>query len=245
LKLIPAIDIKNGKSVRLYQGKADTAKIYYSNPIQPAKIFDSKGAEIIHIVDLDAALGLGNNSKVILQMVNQINAKIEVGGGIRDLKTARKYLDNGIERIIIGTAVFQNPNLVVELIKEYDKERIMAAIDHFKGIIKIKGWLNSTETILEKGLEFVENLEVGFILLSSIETDGTLRGPDIEIIKRVVNKTQTPIITAGGIGSIDDIIKLKKLNPYGIIIGRALYENKFSFEEALKSIGGSNYDRKK
>ena len=236
--LIPAVDIKGGKSVRLYQCKAETAKIYYEDPCEAAKIFDIQGAEIIHIIDLDAAMGTGNNEQKILEIAENINAKIEVGGGIRELKDAEKYLNKNIERIIIGTSTFLKPKMIKKLVKDYGKERIVAAVDHFREEVKIKGWLESTNKNLFECLNYVEELKVGYILLSSIEGDGTLKGPDFNTIKEVSKLTNIPIIAAGGIKSIGDIIKLKSLNIYGVVIGKAFYENKFGFKEAINTLGG-------
>jgi len=238
LELIPAVDIIKGKCVRLYQGRAETAKVYYSNPITAAEKFSTEGAKLIHIVDLDAAMGVGENSEIILEMAKKIDAKLEVGGGIRDRKIAEKYLDNGIERVVMGTAVFINPDIVKQIADSYGKQRIVAAIDHFKGEVKIKGWLESTNKDLSYFIKFVEDLDVGFILLSSIEGDGTLKGPDLVTAEKAIKSTRIPIILAGGIGSLDDIIKLKNLNPYGVIVGRALYENKFSFKDAVNVVYG-------
>ncbi|MHA1754906.1 MAG: 1-(5-phosphoribosyl)-5-[(5-phosphoribosylamino)methylideneamino]imidazole-4-carboxamide isomerase [Candidatus Odinarchaeia archaeon] len=238
LLLIPAVDLKNGMTVRLYQGKPETAKVYYQNPLEAAKNFENEGAEIIHVVDLDAAIGLGSNIDTILKIVRNVSCKIEVGGGIRDFETASKYLNNGVERVVIGTATYKNPKLVRRLVKEYGSNRIMAAVDHYGQEVKIKGWTEGTGVKLYEYLKLVEELDVGFILLSSIKEDGALTGPDVKTLSDVAATINTPIIAAGGISSIKDIIKLKNINLYGVIIGRALYENIFTFKDALKALEG-------
>ena len=237
--MIPAVDIQNGRVVRLYQGKAHRAKEYYGNPINAAKLFEDEGAEIIHVVDLDAAMERGDNSDIILKIAEQIKARIQVGGGIRTLNKAVKFLNGNIERIVLGTVFFNNQKLSRSLIQEYGKDRIVAAVDHYRGEVKIRGWLQSTNIELFNYLNMVEEIGPGYILLSSIEGDGTMSGPDIETIRKVIEYVKTPLIIAGGVSSLNDLIQLKKLKPYGVIIGRALYEKTFTLAEAIKIIGGT------
>ncbi len=238
MKIIPAVDIQKCKVVRLYQGKADTAKEYFSDPVKAAKIFEEEGAEIIHIVDLDAAMEKGDNSDIIIKIAESVDSEIQVGGGIRTLEKAVNFLNKNIKRVVLGTAFFNNKNLPEYLIKEYGKDRVVAAVDQYKGKVKIKGWLKSTELPLLTCIKIIEEIGPGFILLSSIEADGTMRGPDIATIEKVIEHVKIPLIIAGGISSVNDLIALKKFKPYGVIIGRALYEKAFTLPEAVKIIGG-------
>ncbi|MEM2109449.1 MAG: 1-(5-phosphoribosyl)-5-[(5-phosphoribosylamino)methylideneamino]imidazole-4-carboxamide isomerase [Candidatus Odinarchaeota archaeon] len=237
--MIPAVDIQKGRVVRLYQGKANQAKEYYGNPIDAAKLFEDEGAEIIHVVDLDAAMERGDNSDIILKIAERIKASIQVGGGIRTLNKAVKFLNGGVERIVLGTVFFSNRKLSRRLIQEYGKGRIVAAVDHYRGEVKIRGWLQSTNIELFNYLNIVEGIGPGYILLSSIEGDGTMSGLDLETIRKVIKHVKTPLIIAGGASSLKDLIQLKKLEPYGVIIGRALYEKAFTLAEAIKIVGGT------
>jgi phosphoribosylformimino-5-aminoimidazole carboxamide ribotide isomerase len=245
LKIIPAVDIQKGRVVRLYQGKVDTAKEYYSDPVKTAKFFEAEGAEIIHIVDLDAAMDRGDNSDIILRIAEAVSSEVQVGGGIRTVEKAVKFLNKNIRRIVLGTAFFNNKSLPEYLIKEYGKDRIIAAVDHYKLRVKIKGWLQSTEVHLLNYIKIIEEIGPGFILLSSIEADGTMRGPDLDTIEKVIEQVKTPLIIAGGVSSLNDLILLKKLHPYGVIVGRALYEKAFTLREAAKILGGIKNDRKR
>ncbi len=238
MKIIPAVDIQKGRVVRLYQGKAETAKEYYSDPVKTAKLFEEEGAEIIHVVDLDAAMGKGDNIDIIIKIAEEVNSEIQVGGGIRTLEKAVKFLNRGIKRVVLGTAFFDDKSLPEYLIKEYGKDRVVAAVDHYKYEVRIKGWLQSTKINLLNYIKIIEEIGPGFILLSSIEADGTMRGPDIDTIEKVIEYVKTPLIIAGGVRSLNDLVSLKKLQPYGVIVGRAFYEKSFTLSEAVKIIGG-------
>lgn len=242
MKVIPAVDIHKGRTVRLLQGKASTAKVYYQDPVETAKLLQEQGADIIHIVDLDAAMGKGDNSRIIVKIAEQLNVDLQVGGGIRDIVKAEKFLNANIRRIVLGTAFYKQPQICEKIIEKYGKERVVAAIDHYRGEVKVKGWLESTRMELFDYLKEIESLRPGYILLSSIEGDGTMTGPDIQTIRQVIDKTSTPIIAAGGIGSLNHLKLLSEINLYAVIVGRALYEKSFRIDEAIKTVGGYGDD---
>jgi phosphoribosylformimino-5-aminoimidazole carboxamide ribotide isomerase len=238
LKIIPAVDISKGKTVRLYQGKADSVKVYDTNPIETAKAFENPKIDIIHVIDLDAAMGLGDNSEIIINMAKQLDIRLQVGGGIRDINKAKHFLNNNVYRVIIGTAILKQPSLCSDIAREYGRDRIIAAVDHFRGEIKVKGWLETIKINLFNYVKLVEELNPGYILLTSIESDGTMKGPDTVIIEKVSRLIKIPIIAAGGIASLNDLKILSKFNLYGVIIGKALYEKAFTLKQALEVSGG-------
>jgi len=232
--VIPAIDLQNGKCVRLFKGKIEQITVYHENPLEPAKKFLELGSKIIHIVDLDGAYGRGDNFKTIKEIVDNCPIEIQVGGGIRSIEKAIKLYNLGVERVICGTAAIKNNEFVGQLVKEIGSEHVMIALDHRKGKTLTHGWQEDTELdVFEMG-RIMETRGAGFILFSSAEVDGTLEGPDIENTRKMTSSIKIPVIAAGGISSIEDIKKMKDTGVYGVITGKAIYENKINLEESLK-----------
>jgi len=234
--IIPAIDLRQGKAVRLFQGKAGTEKIYYEDPVEAALKWQNSGAKVIHIVDLDAAMGLGNNVSVIKKIVNAVSIEIQVGGGIRTIEKAAEFISLGVERVVIGTSAVKNPQMVSDLAREFGKKRIIVALDHLNSKIMVKGWLEATSINVYDFAKIIEKKGAGWILFSSVKADGTLRGIDPAEISKMVKTVTIPVIAAGGVKSLEDIRILQKTGVAGVIIGRALYEKKFTLEEALKIV---------
>jgi phosphoribosylformimino-5-aminoimidazole carboxamide ribotide isomerase len=230
-EVIPAVDIRNGKCVRLTQGKAGSETVYYENPLDAALFWQDKmGAERIHFVDLDAAIGLGDNSALIAEMTQKCTSKIQIGGGIRTLENALKYIDAGAKRIVIGTTAVKNPDFITSLRDYLSPEHIIVSLDHIKGNVAIKGWTEVTNlNAFELGKKF-EKLGAGYILFSAVEADGTFKGPDIENTKKMVDSVSIPVFAAGGTRSKEDVIAIKETGAYGVIIGKAFYENKIDFK---------------
>ncbi len=233
MEIIPAVDLREGKCARLVQGKAGTEK-FYGNPFDALQDWERLGAKRIHIIDLDATLGLGDNLDLIREMVVSSKAKIQVGGGIRSIERAGALLEGGVDRVIIGTMAIKSPEKIGELVKTYGAEHIVIALDHVQGKIAIKGW---TETTALDAFEFAKTLEKhgpGYILMTAIQADGMFTGPDLENTRKMVGTTEIPVIAAGGIGSLEDLTNLRAISVHGAVIGKALYEKKFTLEEALK-----------
>ena len=228
MEIIPAIDISDGKCVRLFQGKKGTEKVYYEDPLDALKYWRKMNAERLHCIDLDGAWGSERNKNILKIMIreaeNQI--KVQVGGGIRKIEDAIELIEIGAARIIIGTLAIKNPNSIKSLSKIIGPERIIVALDYKKGKIATHGWTKQTnENPYEFG-EKIGKLGAGFILFSAIESDGTFSGPDFKNIEKMVNLVSTPILAAGGIRNEEDLDKLYDIGVHGAIIGKAFYEGK-------------------
>ncbi|MFX1454288.1 MAG: 1-(5-phosphoribosyl)-5-[(5-phosphoribosylamino)methylideneamino]imidazole-4-carboxamide isomerase [Promethearchaeota archaeon] len=232
MEIIPAIDISNGKCVRLFKGKKGTEKIYFEDPIEALDFWVEKGAKRLHFIDLDGAWGSNVNNNLLHKMIKRSSkkVKIQIGGGIRSVETALKLIKIGADRVIIGTLAIQNPEGIKEMLVKIGKEKIIVAIDYKKERVAIKGWTEfSNKDPFSFGKE-LEELGIKFILFSSIEADGTLTGPDFQNIKKMVeNASKTSIYVAGGISNISDLIKLESIGVKGVIIGKAFYENSLPY----------------
>jgi phosphoribosylformimino-5-aminoimidazole carboxamide ribotide isomerase len=235
--LYPAIDILNGKCVRLHQGDYTREKIYNDDPVAQAQKFASDGAQWIHVVDLDAArTGEPINREVVSRIASAVSIPIQTGGGVRSVESAMALLDCGVERIVIGTAAVENPDMIENLANR--GFRIAVGLDGRNGFVATRGWQNRTDLkVAELAIKF-ENLGVEAVIVTEIERDGTLEGPDIDGLQEVLLTTTLEVIASGGVGSLDDLKTLvgfeankKKLG--GVIAGKALYEAKFSLVEAL------------
>ena len=236
--IIPAIDLKNGCVVRLYQGKLKREKVYSDNPIDIAKYWEKEGAKLIHIVDLDGAVcGRPKNIKALKKVIQAIKVPVEFGGGIRREKDIKSLLDIGIYRVILGTLAFENRILLEKLIAKY-KDRIIVSIDvKNKGAIALKGWTEDggARSDLVSFAGYLSKIGVHKIIYTDIERDGTLLGPREALLRNYLNrlsenKYNISVIMGGGISSLNDVKALKKLERMGlvgIIIGKALYEGKF------------------
>lgn len=235
--VIPAIDLRGGHCVRLYQGKLDQEEIYSKDPVFVAKLWQTEGAKRIHIVDLDGAFsGVMRNFALIEKIRQGVNVILQVGGGIRNMKTVQKLVKIGIDRIILGTSLIYNPKLVEQIVNKY-KNKVMVTVDVFDGKIAIAGWKEVTAVSVEEILEQIKKLGIEEIIYTDIKKDGTLQGPNIEAIKRICETFRGNVIGCGGISSIDDLRSLKELEVSGlkgIIIGKALYTEKIKLSEAIK-----------
>jgi len=227
MEIIPAIDISNGKCVRLYKGRKGSETIYFEDPLEALDFWVGHGAERLHFIDLDGAWGSDVNKdllqKIIKKMSNKI--KIQIGGGIRSIESALKLIDLGADRIILGTFAIKNPKGVKELLELIGSDKIIVAIDYRKEKVAIQGWTElSNKNPFSFGRE-LEELGVRLVLFSSIEADGTLSGPDFENIEKMINSVKKiSIYVAGGVRNIKDVETLKIIGAKGVIIGKAFYE---------------------
>ena len=238
MKIIPAIDIQNGNCVRLRQGDFSQETIFHDNPVDMAKKWVEEGAERLHLVDLDGArLGSPVNIKIVSDICKSIpNIPIQIGGGIRDIETAEKYLETGASFIIIGTKAVEDPNFIKELCNKFPG-KIIVGVDAKNGEVATDGWKSiSNRNVIELSKEF-EGYGVTEIVYTDIEKDGMMKGLNINATLNLAKNVNIPIIASGGVSCIEDI---NKISAYidsgisGIIIGRALYEKKISIEEAKK-----------
>ena len=231
MKIIPAIDLMEGKVVRLYKGDPDKKTIYSDNPLDIAKKWESAGADMIHLVDLDATLGSGSNFETLRSIAKSVKIPVQVAGGLRNEKIIESALEFA-QRVVIGTLAFNDKTTLSELLTRYGKEKLVISADHNNGLIVVNGWQQSTKISLISAV--TEFIEMGFseYLSTSIVRDGTLQGPDLKSLQEINKISKINLIVSGGISNIEDVIKVKELDPFGVILGKALYENQISIEEA-------------
>ncbi|MGH7198466.1 MAG: 1-(5-phosphoribosyl)-5-[(5-phosphoribosylamino)methylideneamino]imidazole-4-carboxamide isomerase [Candidatus Omnitrophota bacterium] len=234
---IPAIDLKGGKVVRLLQGQFKEEKVYFQDPGEIAERFEKEGAERIHVVDLDGALGgMPKNVDCVRKILSCVRAPLEVGGGVRELKTAKAYLEMGARWVILGTKACLDKGFVKEALGEFG-EKIIIGIDALEGYVATDAWTKVTRT---KALDLAREVEergAKTVVYTDISKDGMMLGPSISQIKALSEAVRMDVIASGGIGELSDlsrIMDLKQKNIIGAIIGKALYENKFSLTEAVR-----------
>ncbi len=235
--IIPAVDIKNGKCVRLSQGRMDAEIIFSDNPSSMAKKWEDEGAEMIHVIDLDGAVEKKpRNTDSIKKIFKDVNVPVQLGGGIRNKKTIAMYLDLGIKRVILGTEAIRNPKLVRDACKLFPGQ-IVVGIDSRRGLVAIEGWTKTTRiTSVDLAKQF-EDCGVAAINFTDIYRDGMQTGPNIEETRRLAESVSIPVIASGGVSTIDDIKNLMPLVKYGVtgvITGKALYSGTLSLKEAMK-----------
>ncbi|MGM0369434.1 MAG: 1-(5-phosphoribosyl)-5-[(5-phosphoribosylamino)methylideneamino]imidazole-4-carboxamide isomerase [Bacillota bacterium] len=239
MEIIPAIDIKDGKCVRLYKGDFEQETVY-GDPVEMALKWAEQGATRLHIVDLDGALDAKpKNLELISEIVDRVDLPVQVGGGIRDKKTIEHYLNSGIDRVIIGTAAIKNPDLVVESIAEFGADRIVVGIDAKNGQVATEGWLETSDTSAVELAKEMKEKGVKWVVYTDISRDGTMVGPNIASTKELASETGLQVVASGGVSDIDDIKALKEVESAGIsgvITGKALYSGSLDLEEALKII---------
>lgn len=236
--IFPAIDIKNGECVRLKKGEMNTAHKVAENFIDTALSFKKAGAEWIHMVDLDGAVnGKRINTSVFTQTASESGLKVEVGGGIRTAEDVEFYLTRGIERVIIGSAALNNPQLVSDCIKEYGAEKIVLGIDARNGMVAAEGWVKTSEITYIELAKRMEDKGVKFIIFTDIGRDGMLSGPNLQQLFALNEAVSCNIVASGGIKDIEDIKAVKEGGLYGVICGKSIYSGTLNLEEAVR-VGG-------
>ena len=234
LTIIPAIDIKGGRAVRLHQGRA-SHMTDYGDPVERAYEFERTGARWLHIVDLDAAFGDGNNRAIVEAIVANVDVSVEVSGGIRNSDSVARALETGAHRITLGTAAIEDPSWAAKMIDKYGA-RIVIGLDVRDGLVATHGWTKSAGPMVEMIKRFdAEGCQM--YMVTDISKDGTLAGPNLELLRECAALTTGSIIASGGIASLDDIASLRSLVPVGVeavIIGKALYEGRFTVAEACE-----------
>lgn len=232
--ILPAIDILDGKAVRLYQGAYETAEKVAEDPFLAAKRFEEAGAKYLHLVDLSGAKsGNTDGRELISEIARSVNMITEVGGGIRSMETIKSYLENGVDRVILGTAAINNKPLLEEAVKVYG-DRIIVGIDARNGKVSVSGWTSDSDIDYIDLAKECEKIGVKNIIFTDISRDGSLKGPNTDMLKKLSESVSCDITASGGIKSIDDIIKLKEMNLYGAICGKSLYSGTLSLTEALE-----------
>jgi phosphoribosylformimino-5-aminoimidazole carboxamide ribotide isomerase len=238
--IFPAVDIRNGKCVRLLQGDYKKETVYSDTPEEEALRWQNQGGEFLHLVDLDGAKeGKPANLEAVGKICKAVNIPCELGGGIRNFEDAESVLSAGVSRIILGTVACENPDLVQQLLNKFGKEKIVVGIDAKNGKAAVRGWLEATDLdAVELALKF-SSLGVGRIIYTDISTDGMLSGPNFDGIANLCDKVpECMIVASGGVSSVDDIKKLKALNKEnleGAIVGKALYDGRVTLKELLEA----------
>jgi len=237
MKIIPAVDIKGGRCVRLSQGMADQETVYSDDPVAIACQWDEEGASLIHIVDLDGAFdGQPANTEIVKNIIYNSSVDIQVGGGIRKLKTIETYVNAGAYRVILGTIAQEDPEFVAKVCKEFPG-KIVAGIDAHNGNVAIKGWVEVSNQRATDLAQSLESCGVSGYIFTDISRDGMLQGPNLKSIKEFSESANLPVIASGGVSQLKDIEDLLALEPNGvegIIIGKALYNKNFTYPQTLE-----------
>ncbi|MHA1886303.1 MAG: 1-(5-phosphoribosyl)-5-[(5-phosphoribosylamino)methylideneamino]imidazole-4-carboxamide isomerase [Promethearchaeota archaeon] len=239
MEIIPAIDLSEGKCVRLYKGKKGSEKIYFEDPLKALSFWIDHGAKRLHIIDLDGAWGSDRNKELLLSMIENSKSKVklQIGGGIRTLERIVDLYENGVDRVIFGTLAITNPEIIPILAEKIGSEHFIIAMDYKGGKIATHGWTKQTGENPLIYTQKVIKLGAKYILFSSIEADGTLSGPDFINIKRLKETVkEAQIYVAGGVRNIEDLQKLKAIGVKGVVIGRAFYEQRIPYSIITNSI---------
>ena len=231
MKIIPAIDLMEGKVVRLYKGDPSKKTIYSDNPLEIAKKWESAGADMIHLVDLDATLGKGSNFEILGNIAKSVKIPVQIAGGLRNEKIIESALEFA-QRAVIGTLAFKDKTTLGKLLAVYGSKKLVISVDHNDGLVAVDGWQQTTKIPLIDAVNEFKEMGFSEYLSTNISRDGTLHGPDL-IRTRTINEIENVnLIVSGGISNVEDVVKVKELNPFGVILGKALYENQITIEEA-------------
>jgi phosphoribosylformimino-5-aminoimidazole carboxamide ribotide isomerase len=234
MMIIPAVDIKNGKCVQLVQGKPGTEQVVIENPVEVALGWQTRGASVLHVINLDGAFGNSEeNLNIIEDLIKTVSIPVQLGGGIRTKSYVAKLLNMGVNKVILGTMAIKNPEHVKELSDEFGSDRIIVALDSKDSQVVVKGWTEKTENSVTELAELFQEKGAGGILFTNVDVEGLMEGFDIKPLLSLLKAVEIPVIYAGGVTSIDDIKKLSQTSVYGVVIGSALYKNKIIFEDAL------------
>lgn len=243
MQIIPAIDIKDGRCVRLYQGDYEQITVFDHDPVAVAQKWEKLGAQRIHVVDLDGAkAGRPVNAQIVFAIVRSINIPVQLGGGLRDHAAVESALHLGVERVILGTAAVREPALIARLVEQHG-ERIIVGVDARGGWVAAQGWTETSHIKADDLIQRMAVLGVQHVIYTDIGRDGTLTGPDVIGVAELVQPGGPQIIASGGVGSLDDLVALAKTGASGVIVGKALYTGAFELPQALEVVKGVARDR--
>lgn len=238
--IIPAVDIRQGNCVMLKQGKIADETIYSKDPVFMAKLWKAKGAERLHVVDLDGSFsGNQSNNQIIGNICLSVDIPVEVGGGIRNMKRIDDIFTLGASYAILGTVAIYNPDIVRQAIEKYGPKKIIVALDIYENKVAIGGWKEITPVTTDEMIGKLKEMGVEEIVYTDISKDGMLKGPNIEGLKKIAKTSNMKVIASGGVTTIDDVTKIAKLEKYGVtgaIVGKALYTEDFKLEEAIRTL---------
>src|SRR5687768_13707646 len=239
MNLYPAIDIRGGRCVRLHQGDYEQETVYDADPVAVAQAFDAAGAPWIHVVDLDAARTGEQTSRALIgRIASSVKAKVETGGGVRTARDIHELLDLGIARVVLGTAAMQNPKLVA-MAGQAHPGAIAVGLDTKHGEVAVQGWTEGTGEQAVDVLPRFADAGVAALVVTEISRDATMEGPDVSAYERLLAATSIPVIASGGVGSLEHLRALTRLPLEGVIVGKAIYERRFTVAEALAALGRS------
>jgi phosphoribosylformimino-5-aminoimidazole carboxamide ribotide isomerase len=231
MKVLAAIDIMNGEVVRLTKGDQSTKKVYSKDPVQVAKKWEKDGADMLHIVDLDAAFGSAtNNLSIISDILHTVNIRVQIGGGIRDSDTFERIAKMGFSRIVVGTMAYRNENELRSLSKKYS-DKIVISLDEINGKVMIEGWKSSSDYTIDDAITKFNKFGIYSFLLTSIIKDGTLSGPDIVTLNSINTDRKCKIIASGGISNLLDVLRVRAIGCDSVILGKALYEERLEIKK--------------
>lgn len=240
MNVIPAIDLLEGRCVRLYQGDYERSQVFSDNPVEVARQWVDQGASRLHVVDLDGAkVGHPVNTKIIEAIVQAVQVPVQVGGGLRDRVGVAQLLASGVQRVILGTAAVEDHPLVEQLCQEFPQQ-IVIGIDARKGWVMTNGWIDTSEVLATELAQQMTQLGAAAIIYTDIHRDGTLSGPNLDALRELASGVSIPIIASGGVSSITDLLSLLALEPLGVsgvIVGSALYHGAISLKEAIQAVG--------
>ncbi len=237
--LIPAIDIRDGKCVRLGQGRAEDQKVYGEDPVQAALQWESQGAKRLHIVDLDGAFeGRLKNRETVRRILKAVRVHTELGGGLRSEDTVQEAFDMGVGTVILGTAAFQDKPFLKKMLQRYPG-KVLVGVDAKDGWVQARGWTEALPIRAVAAAQELEHMGAEGLVCTDVRTDGMLTGPNLAFLREIKEAVHIPIIASGGISSVADLHALQPLNVFGVIVGKALYEQRFTVAEALKACSPS------
>lgn len=232
--IFPAIDLIEGKAVRLFKGDYERMTVYNENPLAQAKEFEEKGATVLHMVDLEGAKsGDTPNLETIKEVVENTDLFVELGGGIRNMETVEKYIAVGVDRLILGTAAVTDEAFLKEAAEKY-KEKIAVGVDIKDGFVAIKGWTEKSSYTLDEFCEKLQKLGVRTVICTDISKDGAMKGANLALYKELQEKFRMDFIASGGVSSLEDVKALREMNMYGAIIGKAYYTGAIDLKEAIE-----------
>jgi phosphoribosylformimino-5-aminoimidazole carboxamide ribotide isomerase len=240
MQIIAALDLFRGQVVRLTRGQIATAKVYSPDPMGVARSWQEQGADALHLVDLDAALGIGSNGSTILHLLKETTIPVQLGGGIRSERMAREWLEQGVARVVLGTLALKDPACIARLVEDFGQERLVIALDTSQETVMIEGWTQATSVTVEEALVCFQALGVQQFLVTAVERDGTLSGPDLRLYARLRAISGVRIFASGGIRAVADILELKRVGVEGGVIGKALYEGWVTLPEIRQALGENN-----
>jgi phosphoribosylformimino-5-aminoimidazole carboxamide ribotide isomerase len=239
--IIPAIDLQNGKCVRLSQGRKDAPIVYSDDPIKVAKDFELAGAQLLHVVDLDAAFSDHGslNRDTLRQIIGAIEIPVQFGGGLRTAEDVEEMIKVGVRRAIVGTLAVESPETLADLVREFGSDRIAVGIDAKDGEVMVRGWEQRGKIRAAELSRIVAQAGVERIIYTDVARDGMLSGPNVEQTRLLAGESGLKVTASGGVSSLSDLVRLKQLAPFGVdsvIVGKALYERRFTFAEAVRAL---------